>query len=170
MTLDVILCNYVVPKCDKLSLKLIFYANSERSDECIDFTMMGGFRWQSEYPWCIIEFKSKHFSTIFKKKNREKQKKSDGKQEFLRKTSFRPNRFSYMLFFLISTYNRFLKPNFKTRSAYNHFLNVLVTLFILILNKNITLTIFMCSNKKKMFILVLSIYSYIFKFLASKKT
>ncbi|KAE9536009.1 hypothetical protein AGLY_007910 [Aphis glycines] len=43
--------------------------NSERSDECIDFTMIitsrnnasisnfgGGFRWKSEYPWCIIEF------------------------------------------------------------------------------------------------------------------
>ncbi|KAE9525671.1 hypothetical protein AGLY_014198 [Aphis glycines] len=41
--------------------------NSERSDECIDSTMIiksrnnasisyfgGGFRWQSEYPWCII--------------------------------------------------------------------------------------------------------------------
>ncbi|KAF0771856.1 Uncharacterized protein FWK35_00006006, partial [Aphis craccivora] len=22
-----------------------------------------GFRWQSEYPWCIIEVKSKHFPT-----------------------------------------------------------------------------------------------------------
>ncbi|KAF0771333.1 Uncharacterized protein FWK35_00006830 [Aphis craccivora] len=44
--------------------------NSERSDECIDFTMIitnrnnapisnfkGGFR-KSEYPWCIIEVKS----------------------------------------------------------------------------------------------------------------
>ncbi|KAE9526838.1 hypothetical protein AGLY_013486 [Aphis glycines] len=43
--------------------------NSERSDECIDFTMIitsrnnapisnygGGFRCKSEYPWCIIEF------------------------------------------------------------------------------------------------------------------
>ena len=54
--------------------------DSERSDECIDFTMMcvffvsvyiitsrnnapisnygGGFRCKSEYPWCIIEVKS----------------------------------------------------------------------------------------------------------------
>ncbi|KAF0771488.1 Uncharacterized protein FWK35_00016826 [Aphis craccivora] len=44
--------------------------NSERSGERIDFTMIiscrnnasiskfgGGFRWQSEYPWCIIEVK-----------------------------------------------------------------------------------------------------------------
>ncbi|KAF0752054.1 Uncharacterized protein FWK35_00017881 [Aphis craccivora] len=42
--------------------------NSERSDECIDFTMIiisrnnatisnygGGFRCKSEYPWCIIQ-------------------------------------------------------------------------------------------------------------------
>ncbi|KAF0736165.1 Uncharacterized protein FWK35_00018299 [Aphis craccivora] len=48
--------------------------NFERSDECIDFTMMciisrnnapisnfgGGFRCKSEYPWCILEVKSKH--------------------------------------------------------------------------------------------------------------
>ncbi|KAF0766340.1 Uncharacterized protein FWK35_00011381 [Aphis craccivora] len=56
--------------------------DSERSDECIDFTMLcvffldsevysitsrnnapisnygGGFRCKSEYPWCIIEVKS----------------------------------------------------------------------------------------------------------------
>ncbi|KAF0710642.1 Uncharacterized protein FWK35_00032889 [Aphis craccivora] len=55
--------------------------DSERSDECIDFTMLitsrnnalfsnfgGGFRWKSEYPWCIIEVKSKHFPTVLKKK------------------------------------------------------------------------------------------------------
>ncbi len=27
----------------------------------------GGYRWQNEYPWCIVEVKSKHFPTIFKK-------------------------------------------------------------------------------------------------------
>ncbi|KAE9541270.1 hypothetical protein AGLY_004515 [Aphis glycines] len=49
--------------------KLLSKNNSERSEECIDFTMIitsrnnalisnfgGGFRWKSEYPWCIIEF------------------------------------------------------------------------------------------------------------------
>ncbi|KAF0712296.1 Uncharacterized protein FWK35_00036162 [Aphis craccivora] len=46
----------------------IFILNSERSDECIDFTIIrnnapisnygGGFRCNSEYPWCIIEVKS----------------------------------------------------------------------------------------------------------------
>ncbi|KAF0763382.1 Uncharacterized protein FWK35_00031500 [Aphis craccivora] len=60
----------------------------ERSYECIDFTMIitsrnnaptsnneGGFRWKSEYPWCIIEVKSKHFPTVFKKIEKNKQKK-----------------------------------------------------------------------------------------------
>ncbi|KAF0757042.1 Uncharacterized protein FWK35_00026259 [Aphis craccivora] len=27
----------------------------------------GGFRCKSEYPWCILEVKSKHFPTVFKK-------------------------------------------------------------------------------------------------------
>ncbi|KAF0759479.1 Uncharacterized protein FWK35_00013310 [Aphis craccivora] len=27
----------------------------------------GGFRWKNEYSWCIIEAKSKHFPTVFKK-------------------------------------------------------------------------------------------------------
>ncbi|KAF0767182.1 Uncharacterized protein FWK35_00007047, partial [Aphis craccivora] len=83
--------------------------DSERSDECIDFTMIitsrnnhsisnlgGCFRWQGEYPWFNIEVKSKHFSTVFKK-NLEKQKKVTEKREFLRKTSFRPNQFFYMV-------------------------------------------------------------------------
>ncbi|KAF0762859.1 Uncharacterized protein FWK35_00018228 [Aphis craccivora] len=37
-------------------------------------TSGGGLRCKSEYPWCIIKVKSKHFPTVFKK-NREKQKK-----------------------------------------------------------------------------------------------
>ncbi|KAF0751436.1 interferon-inducible double-stranded RNA-dependent protein kinase activator A [Aphis craccivora] len=83
------------------------FTNSERSDECIDFTMIitsrnnvpisnfgGAFRCKSEYPWCIIEVKSKHFPTVFKKIEK---KKNDGKREFLRKISFRPNRFFYIV-------------------------------------------------------------------------
>ncbi|KAF0755730.1 Uncharacterized protein FWK35_00033906 [Aphis craccivora] len=48
------------------------FLDSERSDECIDFTMIitirnnapisnygGGFQCKSEYPWCIIEFSKK---------------------------------------------------------------------------------------------------------------
>ncbi|KAF0757027.1 Uncharacterized protein FWK35_00014229 [Aphis craccivora] len=50
---------------------LVDILDSERSEECIDFTMIitsrnnapisnygGGFRCKSEYPWCIIEVKS----------------------------------------------------------------------------------------------------------------
>ncbi|KAF0704206.1 Uncharacterized protein FWK35_00029222 [Aphis craccivora] len=52
----------------------LLFLDSERSEECIDFTMIvysitsrnnapisnygGGFRCKSEYPWCIIEVKS----------------------------------------------------------------------------------------------------------------
>ncbi|KAF0708327.1 Uncharacterized protein FWK35_00035769, partial [Aphis craccivora] len=77
--------------------------NSEGSEECIDFTMIitsrnnasilnlgGGFR--CEYPWCIIKVKSKHFPIVFKKIEKNKNKVTE-KREFLRKTSFRPNRF-----------------------------------------------------------------------------
>ncbi|KAF0773777.1 Uncharacterized protein FWK35_00000065 [Aphis craccivora] len=55
--------------------------NSERSEECIDFTMIitsrnnapisnygGGFRCKSEYPWCIIEFSKKLRKTKKKKR------------------------------------------------------------------------------------------------------
>ncbi|KAF0748374.1 Uncharacterized protein FWK35_00031480 [Aphis craccivora] len=31
----------------------------------------GCFRCKSEYPWCIIEVKSKHFPTVFNQKNQE---------------------------------------------------------------------------------------------------
>ena len=54
----------------------------------------GGFRWQSGYPWCIIEVKSKHFPTVFKKIEKNKKKMTE-KREFLRKTSFRQNRIFY---------------------------------------------------------------------------
>ncbi|KAF0734504.1 Uncharacterized protein FWK35_00021747 [Aphis craccivora] len=60
-----------LPKSNRLSDEL-FEQKFERSDECIDFTMIiitsrnnvpisnfgGGFRCKSEYPWCIIEIKS----------------------------------------------------------------------------------------------------------------
>ncbi|KAF0751086.1 Uncharacterized protein FWK35_00018973 [Aphis craccivora] len=78
--------------------------DSERSEECIDFTMIissrnnapisnygGGFRCKSEYPWYIIEVK------IFKKIEKNKKKKMTEKREFLRKTSFRPNRIFFMV-------------------------------------------------------------------------
>ncbi|KAF0761596.1 Uncharacterized protein FWK35_00012508 [Aphis craccivora] len=33
-----------------------------------------GFRCKSEYPWCIIEVKSKHFPTVIKKIEKNKKK------------------------------------------------------------------------------------------------
>ncbi|KAE9533559.1 hypothetical protein AGLY_009197 [Aphis glycines] len=96
-------------------------------DECIDFTMMyvffvsvysiisrnnasisnfgGGFQWKSEYPWCIIQFS---------KKSRKTKKKMTEKLEFLRKTSFRPNRFFYMVVIqkLITTTEKNFYTNF----------------------------------------------------------
>ncbi|KAF0770140.1 Uncharacterized protein FWK35_00019824 [Aphis craccivora] len=70
------------------SVIAIQYFNSERSDECIDFTMMcvasqnnasissfgSGFRWQSEYPCCIIEVKRNNFPIVFKKIEKNKKK------------------------------------------------------------------------------------------------
>ncbi|KAF0759029.1 Uncharacterized protein FWK35_00011676 [Aphis craccivora] len=82
---------------------LCFFLDSERSDECIDFTIMCVFflsvysitgrnnapisNYKSEYPWCIIEVKSKHFPTVLKKIEKNKKKMTE-KWEFLRKTSF----------------------------------------------------------------------------------
>ena len=51
----------------------------------------GGFRCKIGYPWCIIEVKSKHFPTVFKKSRKTKKKRTE-KREFLRKTGFRQNR------------------------------------------------------------------------------
>ncbi|KAF0768868.1 Uncharacterized protein FWK35_00021722 [Aphis craccivora] len=57
----------------------------------------GGFRCKSEYPWCIIQVNSKYFPTVFKKIEKNKKKKMTEKREFLRKTSFRPNRLLHMV-------------------------------------------------------------------------
>ncbi|KAE9537527.1 hypothetical protein AGLY_006550, partial [Aphis glycines] len=89
---------------------LTYLLHSERSDECIDFTMMCFlfvclFVFESVYSITsrnnasisnFGEVKSKYFPTVKFSKNREKQKKVTGKREFLRKTSFRPNQFFCM--------------------------------------------------------------------------
>ncbi|KAF0773654.1 Uncharacterized protein FWK35_00003465, partial [Aphis craccivora] len=83
------------PLDDLSEILLYFNIHSERSDECIDFTMMCyNITCRNNYKlwgW----FPIKHFPTIFKKieKNKKKKKKMTEKREFLRKTSFRPNRF-----------------------------------------------------------------------------
>ncbi|KAF0755771.1 Uncharacterized protein FWK35_00025022 [Aphis craccivora] len=75
---SIIIINHLVYKffknknsnCNKTDSQNNHGKNSERSEECIDFTMIitsrnngpisnyGGFRCKSEYPWCIIEVKS----------------------------------------------------------------------------------------------------------------
>ncbi|KAF0757360.1 Uncharacterized protein FWK35_00010349, partial [Aphis craccivora] len=47
----------------------------------------GGFRCKSEYPWCILEVKKLTFSNSFQK-NREKQKKNDGKTGIFTQNQF----------------------------------------------------------------------------------
>ncbi|KAF0762898.1 Uncharacterized protein FWK35_00038139 [Aphis craccivora] len=32
----------------------------------LQFKILGGFQWQGEYPWCIIEVKRKNSPTVFK--------------------------------------------------------------------------------------------------------
>ncbi|KAF0709307.1 Uncharacterized protein FWK35_00028214 [Aphis craccivora] len=61
---------------------LLYFLDSERSDECIDFTMK-----------CVF-FLFIFVSVTTVRKN---PKKVTEKREFLRKTSFRPNRFFYMV-------------------------------------------------------------------------
>ncbi|KAF0752830.1 Uncharacterized protein FWK35_00013933 [Aphis craccivora] len=102
--------------------KIVCISSSSYDDECFDFTMVcffffcvsmysisrrnnasisnfgGGFRRKREYLWCIIKVKT--FSNSFQKKSRKtKKKKRTEKREFLRKTSFRPNRFLFRLAF-----------------------------------------------------------------------
>ncbi|KAE9539810.1 hypothetical protein AGLY_005062 [Aphis glycines] len=79
--------------------------NSERSDECIDFTMKCVFFFVFVSVYSITsrnnvsisnfgEVLRKHFPTFFKKIEKNK-KKVTKKREFLRKTNFQPNRFFY---------------------------------------------------------------------------
>ncbi|KAF0764143.1 Uncharacterized protein FWK35_00011098, partial [Aphis craccivora] len=110
---------------EKKCLRTAVLKNSERSDECIDFTMIitsrnnapisnfrDGFRWKSEYPWCIIEFKSKQFL----KKNREKQKKkNDGKTGI-----FTQNQFSTKLIMVTTEIFNF-SENFLKSHSYSVF-------------------------------------------------
>ncbi|KAF0754774.1 Uncharacterized protein FWK35_00020760 [Aphis craccivora] len=87
---------------DSLIKGAFFYCSSLIATTCkkdvpCSSYFRGGFRCKSEYPWCIIKVKSKHFPTVFKKIKKNKKKKMTDKREFSRKTSFRPNRFFYMV-------------------------------------------------------------------------
>ncbi|KAF0750325.1 Uncharacterized protein FWK35_00017166 [Aphis craccivora] len=86
--------------------------DSERSEECNDFTMIitsrnntqisnygGGFRCKSEYPWCIIEFS---------KKSRKTKKKNDGKTGI-----FTQNQFSTKSIFFMFVIQKLITLNYQ---------------------------------------------------------
>ncbi|KAF0773185.1 Uncharacterized protein FWK35_00002041 [Aphis craccivora] len=128
------------------------FLDSEWSDECIDFTMIrnnapisnfgGGFRCKSEYPWCIIEVKSIHFPTVFKKieKNKKKRRKRgifmqnqfSTKSIFLYGCNSRTNHCKYMKF----------SPNVYVSVIYIQFYNP----FDYLLNKNVVKSVKFESN------------------------
>ncbi|KAE9522070.1 hypothetical protein AGLY_017532 [Aphis glycines] len=95
-----------------------------------------GFRCKSEYPWCIIEFS---------KKSRKTKKKMTKKREFLRKSSFRPNRFFYMVEIqkLITTIEIF---NFSNSNLYEICQNC-ENLQIILWLENLTPTVAVSSCK-----------------------
>ncbi|KAF0751220.1 Uncharacterized protein FWK35_00019555 [Aphis craccivora] len=87
ITISLVTSDYSVWLNRKFNRIIDILLDSERSEECIDFTMIitsrnnapisnfgGGFRSKSEYPWCIIKVKSKHFPTVFKKIEKNKKK------------------------------------------------------------------------------------------------
>ncbi|KAF0765548.1 Uncharacterized protein FWK35_00008161 [Aphis craccivora] len=94
--------------------------NSERSEECIDFTMMcvitrrnnapisnyaGGFRCKSEYPWCMIQVKVNIFQQ-FSKKSRKTKKKNVGKTGI-----FTQNKFSTKSIFFMVVIQKLITVN-----------------------------------------------------------
>ncbi|KAF0767180.1 Uncharacterized protein FWK35_00036623, partial [Aphis craccivora] len=86
-------------------------------------TIGGDLRWQSEYLWCNKKFKSKYFLTVFKKSRKIKKKVTE-KREFLRKTSFRTNRFFYM----VETQNQ-ITLNIEIFTKYSYYYCYLCTVF-----------------------------------------
>ncbi|KAF0762909.1 Uncharacterized protein FWK35_00018627, partial [Aphis craccivora] len=88
----------------------------------------GGFRCKSEYPWCIIEVKSKHFPTVFKKIEKTKKKKKNDEKTGI----FTQNQFSTKSIFLhgcnsITNHCKYLKfsPNVYVSVIY-------INIFVLI--------------------------------------
>ncbi|KAF0747818.1 Uncharacterized protein FWK35_00030730, partial [Aphis craccivora] len=88
---------------DLSSTKILTILDSERSNECIDFTMMCVFLFlclSPRFGAVKVDFKKKVnlVGTLQVGQNvRKNPKKVTEKREFLRKTSFRPNRFFYMV-------------------------------------------------------------------------
>ena len=98
----------------------VYSINSRNNASISNFG--GGFRWQSGYPCCIIDVKSKHFSTVFKKIEKNK-KKSD------RNTGiFTQNQFSTKSIFLYGCNSKTNHCKYLKFSQ-NVYVSVLYTLF-----------------------------------------
>ncbi|KAF0751757.1 Uncharacterized protein FWK35_00020567, partial [Aphis craccivora] len=110
----------IIEKCDDLNIRFYCLDDSERSDECIDFTMFCFFFFMClctrERVEIMLQFQTLgvvsdrkmnlvgalgghflKFPIVFKSAGKKQKKKIKEKREFLRKTSFRPNRFFYMV-------------------------------------------------------------------------
>ncbi|KAF0748392.1 Uncharacterized protein FWK35_00031671, partial [Aphis craccivora] len=96
--------------------------DSERSDKCIDFTMFITSRNNAS----ISNFGGGFRCKIFKKIEKNKKKKAE-KREFLRKTSFRLNRFFLWLFENLIQVQIFTKSveNAKICNISRRYLNIL---------------------------------------------
>ncbi|KAF0749621.1 Uncharacterized protein FWK35_00013579 [Aphis craccivora] len=77
--------NVLILQCVFFFFVSVYIITSRNNASISNFR--GGFRWLSEYPWCIIEVKSKHFPTVLKKIEKNK-KKVTKKQEFITKPVF----------------------------------------------------------------------------------
>ncbi|KAF0769020.1 Uncharacterized protein FWK35_00004182, partial [Aphis craccivora] len=131
-----------------------FPNNSELSDECIDFTMI-------EYPWCIIEVKSKYFPRVFKKIEKNKKKVTE-KREFLRKTSFRPNRFFNMVVIQkLITNQIFILPGFAIYLPKNKNTKATISFEVYIISN---LTIFILQNEDPLLTLKSLVFNEKFTF------
>ncbi|KAF0744901.1 Uncharacterized protein FWK35_00012462 [Aphis craccivora] len=93
----------------------IIILDSERSDEYIDFTMMCFFFFVSVTTfWSLTPVSGRKVNlvgTLGGQNVRKNPKKVTEKREFLRKTSFRPNRFFYIVVYVSVTYIHVDKKN-----------------------------------------------------------
>ncbi|KAF0740841.1 Uncharacterized protein FWK35_00033344 [Aphis craccivora] len=53
--------------CTRMCFFISVYSITSRNNASIS-NFGCGFHWQDEYPWCIIEVKSKYFPIVFKKR------------------------------------------------------------------------------------------------------
>ncbi|KAF0752469.1 Uncharacterized protein FWK35_00021842 [Aphis craccivora] len=122
------------------------YSITSRNNALIS-NFVGGFRWQNQYPWCIIEFS--------KKSRKTKKKKNDGKRDVFRKTSFRPNRSFYIVVIqkrqkLITVFQFILQLHLEDYYLFCKSNSNLLVVFITNIYKNTSLYLFFNNFSKKL--------------------